>query len=63
MMPHADIVKSIQTPMKVRFGFLRLHMYVQRQMDRTTSQVRSPWEVIDRHLETLRGQTRDYKVA
>ncbi|KAA1115158.1 hypothetical protein PGT21_032641 [Puccinia graminis f. sp. tritici] len=63
MMNRGDILSSIKSPMRVRIGFLRLHMYVQRQQDRTTTHVRSPWEVIDRHLENLRRESRDYKTA
>ncbi|EFP90301.2 uncharacterized protein PGTG_16327 [Puccinia graminis f. sp. tritici CRL 75-36-700-3] len=53
----------IQSPMRVRTGFLLLHMYIQRQQDRTTSKVKSPWEGIDRHLEILQSKSQDYKVA
>ncbi|OAV86358.1 hypothetical protein PTTG_29947 [Puccinia triticina 1-1 BBBD Race 1] len=63
LMTRANVAGSIHISLLVRMAYLRLHMFMQRQQDRTTTVARSPWEVIDRHLESMRRKSHDYKVA
>lgn len=52
---HWLISKSNILHIQVCIGFLWLHIYVQRQLDHTTSENRSHWEVIEGQLEVLRS--------
>ncbi|OAV86546.1 hypothetical protein PTTG_00899 [Puccinia triticina 1-1 BBBD Race 1] len=47
LMSRAEVAASINVSLVVRMAYLRLHMYIQHQQDRTTTLVRSPWEQID----------------
>ncbi|OAV88802.1 hypothetical protein PTTG_02680 [Puccinia triticina 1-1 BBBD Race 1] len=63
LMSRAEVAASINVSLVVRMAYLWLHMYMQRQQDRTTTLVRSPWEQINRHLEAMRRKSWDYKSA
>ncbi|POW06519.1 hypothetical protein PSTT_08939 [Puccinia striiformis] len=63
LMARSDVVASITHSMRIRICYIRLHMYIQRALDRTITLVPSPWDIIDRHLEVMRRQSRDYKFA
>ncbi|POW03855.1 hypothetical protein PSTT_10803 [Puccinia striiformis] len=63
LMAQSDVVVSITHAMRIRICYIRLHMYIQRALDRTITLVPSPWDSIDCHLEVMRRQSRDYKFA
>ncbi|KNE90232.1 hypothetical protein PSTG_16338 [Puccinia striiformis f. sp. tritici PST-78] len=63
LMSRPRIVATITQGMRIRMAYLRFHMIIQRQADRTLTATMTNWQAIDRHLEVMQLKSRDYKVA
>ncbi|KAI9617026.1 hypothetical protein H4Q26_010664 [Puccinia striiformis f. sp. tritici PST-130] len=63
LQPPEELRSAITNTQRVRFGYLRIQMVIQRQQTPERNGVHSAWEVIDRHLESLRRKSADWKVA
>ncbi|KAI9610599.1 hypothetical protein H4Q26_006745 [Puccinia striiformis f. sp. tritici PST-130] len=61
--PPDELRSAITSTQRIRFGYLRVQMVIQRQQTPEENGVHSIWEVIDRHLESLRRKSADWKVA
>ncbi|KAI9618749.1 hypothetical protein KEM48_006514 [Puccinia striiformis f. sp. tritici PST-130] len=62
LQPPDELRSAITSTQRIRFGYLRVQMVIQRQTPEENG-VHSIWEVIDRHLESLRRKSADWKVA
>ncbi|KAI9629236.1 hypothetical protein KEM48_011084 [Puccinia striiformis f. sp. tritici PST-130] len=63
LQPPDELRSAITSTQRIRFGYLRVQMVIQRQQTPEENGVHSIWEVIDRHLESLRRKSADWKVA
>ncbi|KAH9452773.1 hypothetical protein Pst134EB_016727 [Puccinia striiformis f. sp. tritici] len=63
LQPPDELRSTITSTQRIRFGYLRVQMVIQRQQTSEENGVHSIWEVIDRDLESLRRKSADWKVV